>query len=206
MNFLNDKEFLRKLNKHNIRHYVARIRVLDFSTEQPFAVLEGKVVSGNFSISSSASVRRTGNLTLIADQDTINISDLNNLVSINKKISLSIGFKNPFIHEEQYAKYGTYLYFPQGVFFITSASSSFSTSGATVSLSLVDKMGGLNGTCGGTLLASTSFHDRIEVDKDGNETTTYPLIKDIIKECVHHLGGEHYSKIVVEDVDDVGRI
>ena len=37
-------------------------------------------------------------------------------------------------------------------------------------------------------------------------TTEYPLISDIIKECVHHFGGEHFSRIIVEDVPDVGRI
>jgi len=54
------------------------------------------------------------------------------------------------------------LWFKQGVFFITKASSSISTSGAaTVSIELMDKMAGLNGTIGGTLPASTSFHDRL---------------------------------------------
>jgi len=67
-------------------------------------------------------------------------------------------------------------------------------------------MGKLNGTCGGVLPASTSFHDRIEYDQEGNKKTTYPLIADIIKECVHHFGEEHYTRIIVEDVDEVGRI
>jgi hypothetical protein len=32
----------------------------------------------------------------------------------------------------------------------------------------MDKMAGLNGTCGGTLPASTSFHDRIIIDANGD--------------------------------------
>lgn len=165
------------------------------------------MVSGNLSIAANSSVSRTGSLTLIADTDTMKISDINNIIAIDKKISLSIGFDNPLYNDVNYSKYGKTLWFKQGVFFITSASSSISNSGATISISLVDKMARLNGTCGGTFPASTSLHDRVTViDADGNTETTYPLIKDIIKECVHHFGEEHYSRIIVEDIDEVGRI
>lgn len=207
MNFLQDKEFLKQINQYRVRIYKAMIRLLDFETETPLAILQGKVVSGNLSIAANSSVRRTCSLTLLADDDTIKIADINNIIAIDKKISLDVGFDNPLYNNAEYKKYGKTLWFKQGVFFITSASSSFSTSGATISVSLVDKMGKLNGTCGGILPASTSFHDRITViDTEGNTKTTYPLIKDIIKECVHHFGEEHYSRIVVENIDDVGRI
>ena len=207
MNFLQDKEFLKQINQHRVRTYRAIIQLLDFETEAPLAILEGKVVSGNLSIAANSSVRRTCNLTLLADDDTIKIADINNIIAIDKKISLSIGFDNPFYLDEQYMQYGKTLWFKQGIFFITSASVSFSSGGTSVSVSLIDKMGKLNGTCGGVLPASTSFHDRITtIDADGNTETTYPLIKDIIKECVHHFGEEHYSRIIVNDVDDVGRI
>lgn len=76
-------------------------------------------------------------------------------------------------------------------------------------MTLQDKMCLLNGTCGGTLPASTSFHDRIIIEGEGDDqtiTTEYPIIKDIIRECVHHFGGEHFSRISIEDVPEVGRI
>lgn len=206
MDFLQDKEFLHQVNQYHIRSYRAAIRVLDFETERPLAILQGKIAGGNLSVAANSSVRRTGNLSFIADNDTIKISDINNLIAINKKISLSIGFDNPLYSDSLYQKYGKILWFKQGTFFITSASSSFSASSKSISISFVDKMGGLNGTCGGIIPASTSFHDEIDIDAEGNETTKYPLIKNIIRECVHHFGHEHYSKIIVEDVDDYGRI
>lgn len=205
--FLNDRSFLLKVNQHKVRRYTAAIMVLDFETESPIARLEGKVVSGNMNIAANSPTRRTGSLSVIFDDDTRNIADINNLISINKKISLSIGFENPFYHTAEYSKYGSILWFKQGVFFITKANSSISASGAaTVSVDLIDKMGALNGTVGGVLPAQTSFHDRLIIQPNGDTITEYPLISEIIKELVNHFGGEHISRINIEGVPDVGRI
>ena len=203
--FMNDRSFLLKLNQHKVREYLAAIMILDFETENPIARLEGKVVSGSMTVAANSAVRKTCSLTIVFDEDTKNITDINNLIAIDKKISLSLGLKNPFYHLPQYAQYGEELWFKQGLFVITRASSSISVSSAQVSIELQDKMAFLNGTCGGTLPANTSFHDRIIYDKDGNYTTEYPLIKEIIFEAVNHYGGEHPSRIVIEDVPDVGR-
>ena len=203
--FMNDRSFLLKLNQHKVREYLAAIMVLDFETENPIARLEGKVVSGSMTVAANSAVRKTCSLTIVFDEDTKNITDINNLIAIDKKISLSLGLKNPCYHLPQYAQYGEELWFKQGLFVITRASSSISVSSAQVSIELQDKMAFLNGTCGGTLPANTSFHDRIIYDKDGNYTTEYPLIKEIIFEAVNHYGGEHPSRIVIEDVPDVGR-
>lgn len=205
--FLNDKTFMLKVNQYKVREYSAAIMVLDFETENPISRLEGKVVSGNMNIAANSPVRKTCSLTVVFDDLTKEITNINNLIAVNKKISLSIGFNNPFYHDPLYQQYGDVLWFKQGIFFITKASSSISASGAaTVSVELQDKMAGLNGTCGGVLPASTSFHDRLIIDANGDTTTEYPLISEIIKECVHHFGGEHFSRISVEDVPDVGRI
>lgn len=205
IDFLQDKSFLLKVNQFKVKDYRASITVLDFETEAPIARLEGKVLSFNLSLNAKSNTRRTGSLSIIFDKDTKNIMNFG-LIGVDKKISLSLGFSNPFYHLPEYRQYGEDLWFPQGTFFITTASSSITTSSATISINFIDKMGQLNGTVGGTLPASTSFHDRIIFDKDGNMTTEYPLISQIIKECVHHFGGEHYSRIFVEDVPDVGRI
>jgi hypothetical protein len=135
-------------------------------------------------------VRRTCTMSLVFDKDLIQLTDLNNIIAVNKKISLSVGITNPFYHLKEYAKYGQVLWFKQGVFILTKASSSIQVGSASVSIEMIDKMGMLNGTCGGTLPASVSFHDKIIIDKDDNTTTLYPLIIDIIKECVNHFGGE----------------
>lgn len=205
-NFLQDKSFLLKVNQHKVKQYEAAILVLDFETEAPIARLEGRVVSGNMSVAANSPVRRTCSLSLVFDDQTKRITDINNLIAVDKKISLSIGFENPFFHLPQYKQYGETLWFKQGIFYITKASSSISTSGASVSVELQDKMCQLNGTVGGTLPASVSFHDRIIIEDNGDTTIEYPLIKEIIRECVHHFGGEHFSRISIEDVPDVGRI
>lgn len=206
MDFLNDRSFLLKVNKHKVRHYYAAIMCLDFETEKPLARLEGKVVSGNVNVAANSSTRRTASLQLLFDEDTYKITDINNLIAIDKKISLSIGMDNPFYHTEEYRKYGEVLWFKQGIFVIISATSQKSTSNISVSVNLQDKMSLLNGTCGGTLPASVSFHEEIIVDGDDNVTTYYPIISKIITECVHHFGGEHFSRISVEDVPSTGRI
>lgn len=204
-NFLQDKTFLLKVNQYKVKEYQAAILVLDFETEAPIARLEGKVVSGNMSIAANSPVRRTCSLSLVFDDQTKKITDINNLIAVDKKISLSIGFNNPFYHLPQYRDYGEMLWFKQGIFFITKASSSISATSTSVSVELQDKMCQLNGTVGGTLPATVSFHDKIILEDNGDMTTEYPLIKEIIREAVHHFGGEHFSRISIEDVPDVGR-
>lgn len=205
MNFLQDRTFLLKLNRRKINTYYAAILLLDFETETPLARLEGKVVSGNLSVAATSVTRRTGSFTLLFDNSTYDITSIRNLIAINKKISFSIGIENPYFNTKQYEDYGEILWFKQGVFFITSATSSISVQGQTVSINIIDKMGGLNGVCGGTLPASVSFHETQITDGEENVTIEYPTIRDIIYEAVHHFGGEHPSRIIVEDVPKVGR-
>lgn len=204
-NFLLDKSFLLKLNQHRVREYLCAILVLDFETENPIARLEGKVVSGQMNVAANSPTRKTGSLKLVFDKDTFDITNVNNLIAINKKISISIGYVNPFYHLPEYRDYGDTLWFKQGIFIITKAGVSVTATGASVSVDFIDKMGLLNGTCGGTFPASVSFHERIIIDENDNQTIEYPLISQIIKECVHHYGGEHFSRIMVEDIPDVGR-
>lgn len=209
MEFLHDRTFLLKVARHKVKVYYAALLCLDFETENPLARLEGKVVGGNLNVAANSNVRRAGSLSLVFDPQTYNIIDVNNLIAIDKKISISLGIKNPFYYQEEYRKYGEVLWFKQGVFIITAASSSTSTSALSVSVTFQDKMCLLNGTCGGTLPASVSFHDREIIEGEGDDQTItieYPIIKDIIRECVHHFGGEHFTRISIENVPEVGRI
>lgn len=204
--FLSDKVFLQKINRFHYREYYAAITILDFETEKPLTRIEGKVISGNMNIAADSVTRRTGSLTIVFDNATKNITETSNLIAIDKKVSISIGINNPFFYTSEYVKYGEQLWFKQGVFIITQATSSITTSSAQISINFIDKMGYLNGTCGGTLPASTSFHESIVIDENENTTIEYPIISQIIKEVVHHFGGEHYSRISVEDVPETGRI
>ena len=204
-NFLNDRSFLLKLSRHHVREYLAAITILDFESEMAIATLTGKVISGNMSINSQSPTRRTGSLQVIFDNTTRNIKETVNLIAVDKKVSISIGYTNPFYHMDEYRKYGSELFFKQGIFLITGASSSITTTNCTVTMQFTDKMALLNGTAGGTLPASVSFHESIIIDKDENQTTTYPLIRDIIKEAVHHFGGEQVGRIIIDDVPLKGR-
>lgn len=205
MEFLQDFTFLQKLNKYKVKEYWAAIMVLDFSTERPLQRIEGKVVSGNISIAANSPVRRSGTLTVVFDEGFRDITNINNIIAIDKKIAISIGITNPYYDTQEYRQYGDILWFKQGTFILTKASSSISATTSSISINFVDKMALLNGTCGGVLPATVSFHDMLITEQDGTTTTDYPLISQIILEAVHHYGGEHPSKIVVSDIEDVGR-
>ncbi len=203
--FRNDPIFLEALNSYRVREYSAALTALDFETEIPLDKLEGKVVTGSVNCSGSSPTRRTVSLTLIFDQDTYNISSVNNIIAVDKKISLALQIQNPFYSTSDYKKYGEVLTIKQGVFIITSAAASISNSGASITVQLVDKMGTLNGTCGGVIPSAAVFHEQLIIDADGNSTTEYPLIRDIIREVVHHFGGESPGRIIIDDVPATGR-
>lgn len=205
MNFLQDKVFLSKLNHFKIKEYLASIVILDFETENPIAKLEGLVVSGSLNVAGNAATRRTGSFTLRFDNSIYNITSVNNLIAIDKKISFSIGLKNQLFNDPAYQDYGEELWFKMGIYYITGASINVSTSSIQVTVNIIDKSAGLNGTCGGTLPASVSFHEQVVINEKGEEEIQYPTINRIIYEMVQHFGKEHPSRILVEDVPEVGR-
>jgi hypothetical protein len=92
---------------------------------------------------------------MFVKDDMYSITDVNNLISINKKIFLEVGIENK---TNQYLD-EKIIWFPQGTFVVNSANSSHSSSGTTISLQLKDKMCTLNGECGGTIPASTQFDE-----------------------------------------------
>ena len=83
---------------------------------------------------------------------------IDNEISINKKIKVLIGYGNPL---KSYKNYGDIIWFPCGVFVLSSANISRSTSGWTISITGKDKMCLLDGTAGGTLPASVTFHESL---------------------------------------------
>lgn len=204
MNFQQDRAFLLKLNEYKIKKYYAKILILDFETENPLMTFQGKIINGNINASSTSPVRKTGNLTMIVDEDVFQAIFSNNLMANDKKISLSIGIENPFYYDPIYQNYGKELYFQQGIFIITGISNSISNGNNTISMNFIDKMGNLNGVCGGILPATTSFHEAYIQQPNGDVLIEYPLIKDIVFEAVHHFGGEHPSRILIEDIPDNG--
>ena len=164
--------------------------------EEPIEDIEGYSIGGNLNLDGNSSVRRTCNLEMISPDTDLDFFNLNRMISLNKKVYLWIGIKNT---TSQYTNYPI-IWFPQGMYIMMSPSISHTSNGISISLSLQDKMCLLNGTCGGTLPASVTFHE-IEEEIDGKTVINKPTIYQIIQELVNHFGGQDLSKIIIEGLD-----
>lgn len=195
--YLSDTDFLKELSKMPVKTYFVYITILSWD-EQPVTAIQGRVISANFNIDGQSSVRRTANLSIALDQSMTQIMDAENVLSINKKINVQIGYYN----NTQYYKEYDILWFPLGTYIVISCATSESDSGLVASLQLQDKMCLLNGFAGGTIPAAADLHLIDTLDEDGNPITIYPTIYQIIQELVHHWGGEQLGKIIISDLDN----
>ena len=193
--YLNDMNFLNELNNLHVITYFVKITVLDWY-ERPISEIQGKVISANFNLDGQSSVRRTGNLSMIADK-TNTLMNMDSLISMNKKVFIEIGYKNT---TNRYTDYPI-IWFPLGVYVITSSSISHTLSDLTISLRLEDKMCLLNGECGGTFPASVVFDQYNTIDETGAQVILRPTIYQIIQQLVHHFGNEQTGKIMISDLD-----
>lgn len=192
-----DDEFLQLINRQRIQDQYVKITLLDWN-ENPISEIQGLTTGGNESLNGNSAVRRTCNLSMIVKDNMYSITDINNLISINKKIFLEVGIEN---RTNQYLD-EKIIWFPQGTFVVNSANSSHSSNGTVISLQLKDKMCTLNGECGGTISASTQFDEWETIDDKGNILISKPVVSQIIREAVNHFGGEQLSKIIISDIDD----
>lgn len=155
--YLKDRKFLKQVDLMNIRVQTIKITVLNWE-EEPVQSIEGTVTSGSINIDGKSSVRRTANLSLIADNVINNLENVDNLISLNKKIFIEIGLEN-YVNDNKYSKYST-LWFPQGVFIICGVSINHDVSnGVSISLQLKDKMCLLNGDVGGVIPAAVTLNE-----------------------------------------------
>lgn len=200
--YLNDMNFLTALDKLRIKSHYAKIVLLSFD-EKPIREIQGNITSGNLSVNGSSSVRRTINLTMLADETNSNLENIDNEISINKKVKVYVGYKNPL---KSYAQYGDIVWFKCGMYVLSSANISRSTSGWTISISGKDKMCLLDGTVGGTFPASVTFHESYIYDNEGNLTIVNPTIFQIIYEAVNHWGGEAIENIIISDLEETVRL
>ena len=193
---LKRRNFLKTIDNFvNQKQYV-RLTLLNWN-EEPLKEIQGVVTSGSLSKDGSSSIRRTCSLTASIDSGEYDIENMSYDFAINKKIFIEIGVEN---HSNQFLDYPI-LWFPQGVFFIASASASSSVSSAvSLQLTLKDKMCGLSGDVSGTLPAAVIFDEMDTQDASGAYVTKKVLVYDIIKELVNHYGGEDLNNIVIEDV------
>ena len=196
--YLNDMDFLTQLDKLHMRVQYAKIILLSFKDEEPIKEIQGSITSGNLSVNGSSAIRRTINLTMLASIDNSNLEDIDNEISINKKIKVLIGYDNPL---KSCKNYGDIIWFPCGLFVLSSANISRSTSGWNISITGKDKMCLLDGTAGGTLPASITFHESLVQLDNGDVEIQYPTIFQIIYEAVNHWGGEAIVNIIITDID-----
>ena len=200
--YINDMDFLTALDKLRIKSHYAKIVLLSFD-EKPIREIQGNITGGNLSVNGSSSVRRTINLTMLADETNSDLENIDNEISINKKVRVYVGYKNPL---KSYAQYGDIIWFKCGMYVLSSANISRSTSGWTISISGKDKMCLLDGTVGGTFPASVTFHESYIYDNDGKLTIVNPTIFQIIYEAVNHWGGEAMENIIISDLEETVRL
>ena len=195
--YLKDSAFLLKIDKQKIKEQYIKIICLDMN-ERPLKEVQGRCTGGSLNLSGSSAVRRTCNLSMIADEKENDLTDLDNLFSTNKRIEVEIGFLNT---TEYYTQFDI-IWFPLGIYVIKTPSITHNTTSVDISLTLEDKMCLLNGTMGGKFPASVEF-SRME-DEFGN--LSYPTMYQIILELVHHFGGEQLSKIIINDLDEYVKV
>ena len=196
--YLLDDAFLKQINYSNNITLHCRIFVMN-RDEAVIGTIEGKTSGGSLSLNGSSAIRRTGSLTIIADDSTYRITDVRNLLAIDKLIEIEVGIDNL---TTAYSA-TPILWFPLGHFVIGNASISYSSSGLTISLSLKDKMALLNGESGGTFNTSI-IHSPIytnETDEDGLPIKANVRFRDLIYSIMKDYSGLPMEKIVIEDID-----
>ena len=195
--YLKDESFLKKLDSLHIRENTIKITILDWQ-ENPIDNIEGLVSSGNININGDSAIRRTASLNLIIKEKTATgMAKFKSLIALNKKVKLEIGYKNTTSYYTQYP----IIWLPLGTYVCFNPSFSHNSNGITLSLSLKDKMCLLNGDCGGTIAASTTFSEYETMTEDGEIIISKPTIYQIIQELVNHFGGEALNKIIIKDID-----
>lgn len=139
--YQNDTDFLKLMDTEHLQEQYAKITVLNWQ-EEPIQEIQGIVTGGTININGSSSVRRTCNISVYVDDDEYTgLTNIDNLISLNKKIYLEVGFKNV---TKQYSQYDI-IWYPQGLYVIIAPSVSHGIGGTSISLQLKDKMCLLNG-------------------------------------------------------------
>ena len=214
--YLEDRVFLREFDLEERRIQYIRVTVLNFITEVSIASIEGKLTGGSVNLSGSSNVRRTMSCSLLVDPEGIekqgsnevvyynNITEIQNLISLNKKVRVEIGFENTLSYK-WYPEYDM-IWIPLGLYIIKTANAAKSNGGINISLTLNDKTALLNGDVGGTIPAATVFSENELYNADATKREVKKvLLKDIIKYLVVDFGGEDPNNVIIEDVPDVIR-
>ena len=187
-------EFLKQLDHFKHKEIYAKVIALNFN-ETPIETIEGRITAGSINVDGTSAVRRTCSLTVVAE----NFDYRDYIWGAKTKFKLEIGvrnFINPF--------YEDIIWFPQGVYVLTSFNVARATTNFTINLSGKDKMCLLNGEIGGSLESSVDFGCIEEENSQGNWVIRKLPIQDIIRNAVHTYGKEPYHNIIINDLDTYG--
>lgn len=194
--YLLDKEFLKQISTRREQEHYVRITILDWYDE-PIESIEGLVTGGNISVNGNSAVRRTGSLSCVVDDNKIKatVTDINNLVAINKRAKIEIGLKNT---TNQYTAENI-IWFPQGIFILSGASVQHNAQGITISANLKDKMCLLNGECGG-MFSRAMVHTPIYDYSEGGDKPIKMnvLFRVLIASLVKEYSGLNDDKIHID--------
>ena len=120
--YLKDDVFLLQMDNLPVKEQYTKITVLDWK-ENPIEEIQGKVNSGSLNFDGNSAVRRTGNISMTVGAETLDGTTIEKLLTINKKISIDVGFKNT---TNQYLDYPIRWY-PLGIYVLFNPSFSHSS-------------------------------------------------------------------------------
>ena len=214
--YLNDQSVLEYVYSLDVSRIMASVFILD-QNDSFIQAIDGYITGGSISINGNSVVRRTGSLSLVtdpfADEEVMlhEVSNIKNLISLNKRISIEVGIENIGI---EYPDIDIF-WFPMGIYTISNPSISHDASGIKITLKLNDKMALLNGTEGGTIPIETilsPYEDRTSpvketiIDANGNATiiTKYqqldvPMI-EVVQDIITEFSEVSQSQIIVENI------
>ena len=196
--YWNDKDFLYTIDTLQVAEEYVRVTALTWQDE-PIQEIQGLITDGSLTINGESAMRRAVNFTAaFQDNSFAQITDVDNIFSINKRVYLEKGTVNT---TNQYTDYPI-IWQPLGEYIIINCSVSHDVGNVSVSVQAQDKMCLLNGTCGGTIPASTQLDSYDTLDENGDWILTKPVVAQIIREVVNHFGGEQLSKIIINDIDN----
>ena len=198
-NYLMNKQFLKEIDNMSEKEQFVKITVLDIN-ENPIEEIQGLVTSGGtLNINGDSAIRCSCTINIIATDKNRNVMQTNNLLSINKKVKIEVGYTNK---TDKYQE-EPIIWFPLGIFIIISPNISKGTDGVKISLSLQDKMCLLNGTRGGVIPATVRFDEIDEVSPSGEVVTKKITVYQMIQELVNHFGEIPLNKIIIKDIDSI---
>ena len=156
---------------------------------QTLGIIEGLSSGGSINVDGKSAVRRSCQFSIISANDQLD-TEYDWVFGTRFKVEIEVNGK----------------WSKQGVYVLTSYNDQLSTNSHTISISGKDKMCLLNGEISGNVNSQVDFgkYDQTYSDDEGKvytKTLDYPIV-DIIRDAVHHYGGEPFYNIFIRDLEE----